>query len=411
MSRAADCDAIIVGAGIQGATMAHEMARRGLRAVVLEGSEPGSANTAASFGVLHGGLRYLQRLDLARWLRSRREQSWFLREMPELAQPLPCVMPLYHGSRRSPALFRTAFLAERLAAVCDRETSLLPGGSLLAPTDVLPAYPLLRTGLIGAARWHEGLLDGRAAVGKLLATAAREARALRITAEATRLVMRGGAVTGVFARTPSGDIEVQSPTVLVCAGAATRALVAKFDRDYPQLTSAALAFNLLLAMPAPQGVALGVSPVPGRGRSLFLRAEAGQLLAGTWYAPWHGKPIAGDAIGVPSALIERALVELRACLPGTAVSREQVLAVRAGLLPDLDGSGRELREHDVFIDHGSKGGPRGLWTLLGTKLTTARALSERAATRVWPQSAVVASSPPAATHDTLRNNGRPEVHR
>jgi hypothetical protein len=38
-------------------------------------------------------------------------------------------------------------------------------------------------------------------------------------------------------------------------------------------------------------------------------------------------------------------------------------------------------------------------------------LSERAATRVWPQSAVVASSPPAATHDTLRNNGRPEVHR
>jgi hypothetical protein len=64
----------------------------------------------------------------------------------------------------------------------------------------------------------------------------------------------------------------------------------------------------------------------------------------------------------------------------------------SGLLPDTDGTGRRLRSGDVFLDHGRAGGPKGLYTLLGTKLTTAQALSEYAASRIWPGRPVSACS-------------------
>jgi glycerol-3-phosphate dehydrogenase len=172
--------------------------------------------------------------------------------------------------------------------------------------------------------------------------------------------------------------------VVVCAGPRTRALACRFDRDYPQLSCATLAFNVLLDAPAPRGLAIAVSAVPGRGRSLFLREFEGGLLAGTWYVAQRE-----SASAVPSgADLQAALAELQRCLPDFDCSPDRVRAVPAGLLPDMDGSGRVLRTRDVVIDHGRVRGPRGLYSVVGTKLTTARALSERVTKHIRPRSRV-----------------------
>ena len=43
----------MVGAGIVGAAIARQLARRGARVVVLDGSEPGAGVTARAFGWIH----------------------------------------------------------------------------------------------------------------------------------------------------------------------------------------------------------------------------------------------------------------------------------------------------------------------------------------------------------------------
>ncbi|MGZ8253379.1 MAG: FAD-dependent oxidoreductase [Burkholderiaceae bacterium] len=385
MSSTLEADAVIVGAGIQGATLAFEMARRGRRAIVIERGEPGAGNTEASLGLLHGGLRYLQKVDLPRWWRSKREQAWFMRELPEYVRALPCVMPLYRGTPRSPALFRAAFGIDRCGLPFAPSLRRLPAGRLLMEAAVQPGYPLVRACLIGGAHWHELLLASpKAAVQRLLTLAAIHAGASLVHGDAIELLTRRDGVAGLGVDTGQGSVELRAPVVVLCAGATTYALAQRFDRPERRLSSAMLAVNLLLDLPVPHGVALGLSPVPGRGRSLFLREDGGRLLAGTWYLPAQNTSADRRSIDVPASLIDGALDDLAKCLPGLVVDSHRLLDVRAGLLPDTDGTGRVLRERDVLHDHGAAGGPRGLWSVLGVKLTTARALSARAATRIWP---------------------------
>src|SRR5512137_1904921 len=88
-------DVIIVGGGIYGVMLALEAGKRRQRALLLEQEDFGGATSLNHLRTIHGGLRYLQSLDLPRCLESIRERRWFLANFPALVQVLPCLMPLY----------------------------------------------------------------------------------------------------------------------------------------------------------------------------------------------------------------------------------------------------------------------------------------------------------------------------
>ena len=69
-------DLIVIGAGIHGAAAALEATRRGLNVLVIDRGDFGGETSWNSLRVLHGGLRYLQNLDLARFRESVRARSW-----------------------------------------------------------------------------------------------------------------------------------------------------------------------------------------------------------------------------------------------------------------------------------------------------------------------------------------------
>lgn len=357
-------DVIIVGGGIQGAAAALEASRRGQRAVLIERGVVGSGASANSFGIVHGGLRYLQSLDLPRWRTSRREQAWFQATFPELVEVVECAMFLYRGCFRSPTLFRTAFALDRM---------LGGGANGRVVKDLETSLPIERIRLIGAAVWTEaGFQVPSALVGRLLAMA--EGVVVRERTAVSGLRVVDGVVEGV--ETAAGP--VFAPRVFVCAGAANRSIAARFDKDRPELSARTLAFNLLFDLPYSEPVITAVSPTPGRGRSYFVRSHEGRLLAGTAYIE------ASQGTTVPEAAINDLRADLAKALPGLALDRVPIAEVWSGLLPDRDGTGRKLRAHDLLIDHGAQGGPRGLYTLHPTKLTTTRDLAARAAAAAWP---------------------------
>src|SRR5690349_19432236 len=68
-------DIVIIGGGIYGAMLHLEAARAGLRSALVERGDFGGATSENSLRIVHGGLRYLQNLNVARSVESTRERS------------------------------------------------------------------------------------------------------------------------------------------------------------------------------------------------------------------------------------------------------------------------------------------------------------------------------------------------
>jgi hypothetical protein len=105
----------------------------------------------------------------------------------------------------------------------------------------------------------------------------------------------------------------------------------------------------------------------------------GRTLAGTRYLP-----AAPDLGGGPREEdVAAFLADLEAALPGFEARRAPVAQVLWGWLPATAEGGSVTSSRPVIHDHGAAGGPAGLWSVSGVKLTTARGLAERVLARVF----------------------------
>ncbi|MEZ4484846.1 MAG: hypothetical protein R2864_09680 [Syntrophotaleaceae bacterium] len=87
----------------------------------LKKQDFGSQTSFNHLRILHGGLRYLQSLDLRRFRDSVAERSWFLRHLPGLARPVDCLLPLYGNGLHRPAV---AFAPLWPSMVCWRRIAI-----------------------------------------------------------------------------------------------------------------------------------------------------------------------------------------------------------------------------------------------------------------------------------------------
>lgn len=369
-------DAIIVGGGIQGVSLALAAARRGLRPIIVERKALGAGASGASYGIVHGGLRYLQTMDIPRWQRSRRAQAWYLEEFASHVRPLRCVMPLYKGSLRSPLLFRAALtLEEKLIKLFDKP-SPLPATYLLTADEVLQDFTIPTTGLAGGACWYDAeVSDMPGLLNTMLARAGLDKTAVLAPYEAQHLIMDHDRVCGLQVANPKTgkSMELKADVVVNCAGA----WAGSWQKMAPCPTAHTLAFNLLLDTTLPGYGALAVSARPGKGRSYFIRPHAKGVFAGTYYRPAPGS----KEPEVDPHDIQAFLDDLNRALPQLDLRPSSVKAVSAGLLPDTDGSGKSLSSREQVIRHKIQ----GFYSIIGGKFTTAPLLSEEAAELIWPK--------------------------
>ncbi|MHC4109363.1 MAG: FAD-dependent oxidoreductase [Planctomycetota bacterium] len=370
-----DHDLLIVGGG---------SARRGYRPLLLERADFGGETSWNSLRIVHGGLRYLQRLDLPRFRESVAERRWFLRHFPDLVRPLQCLMPLYgHGLRR-PAVMKTALALNDLMARRGNSgvspDSALPRGRLLDPAETRRVAPAVRVhGLRGAVEWWDASIED---APRLLMEGLRWAAAAGATClnyvEVTEVLTEDGHVDGVAAkdRLLGSEFRFRAPVVVDCAGPKAGRLAGFHPSTF---SPPSLAFNLLLDRLPPSDAAMAVTPTTG-GPTYFLRSWQGLLLAGTYHA---SRPPAVDEARPTPSEIREFLKDLNASLPGLEVDEGDVLRVMAGLLPATRPGRTELATKPRILDHADRGGPPGLLSVSGIKYTTARAVAERVLRRVF----------------------------
>lgn len=381
-------DLLVIGGGIYGLTVAADAAQRGLSVALVERDDFGSANTFNHLRTIHGGLRYLQSLDLARARESVAERRTLAHIAPQFVRPLPFVLPLTSLLFKGPWMMRAGFLLDSLVAH-DRndgvsESHRLPTGQVLTATDARLRFPLLRDNrLYGAALWYDYVVteSDRLTLSWALA-AANHGAVLLNHVEATQLLRDGNRIVGaaVVDRLDRGSlgelaqrpIEVAARVVVNATGGDIDGLLAaeRLSTGTPMLR----AMNLVTRL---NGGEAAVGAQTASGRALFMVPWRGQALFGTW----ESAAICGPADRTPSSDDVDAFVrEVAAAYPGCGLSRHDVTLVHRGIVPAVvDSQGRvALEGHQRLCDHATATpAVDGLISIAGTKYTTARAVAQQ----------------------------------
>src|SRR5689334_22741888 len=101
-------DLLIIGGGIHGAAVARDAVGRGLKVMLAEKGDYACATSSASSKLIHGGLRYLERLEFGLVRESLVERAQLLNAAPHLVTPLRFLLPVYDWQRRQALTLRAA---------------------------------------------------------------------------------------------------------------------------------------------------------------------------------------------------------------------------------------------------------------------------------------------------------------
>lgn len=385
-------DVLVIGAGVLGACAAWDAALRGLSVALIDAGDFASGTSSNSLKIVHGGLRYLQHLDLRRMRQSIGERSMWLRIAPHLAEPLPILVPTYGYGMESRLVLRTALLVNDVISA-DRNRGLapdrrLPAGRAVSRRECLELAPELEaTRPTGGVMFYDAQWFNSERLVLEIVQAAQEAGAAAVNHTAFEaLVGRNaeGVSVRLHDRLSDDRLTVRSRTVINAAGPRVAEVAAELTgRPGAADVHYSVAMNLMFKGLGHRvafsfaGAAADATAVVRRGRrQLFIVPWRGRSVIGTAHFPLQGEP---GRFAPSESQIGEFLAEINGGWPGRPFRREEIALVHAGLLPDEPKGGVDtvrLLKHPRIIDHAPEGAP-GIISAASVKYTTGRWLAER----------------------------------
>jgi len=389
-------DLVIVGGGICGAAAAWDATQRGLSVALLDRADFGGETSANSLKVVHGGIRYLQHLDVARVRESSRERTALLRIAPHLVHPLPVLVPTFgHGLRGAEAL-GTAFAllngltADRNRGVADPDRRI-PRARLVSGSRVRAWHPELDApGMTGAGLFWDGQLYNPARlVWEFVRTAGRAGAVAANYCEVGGFLRRGSRVVGVAVcdRLSGERFDVRSRMVLNAAGPFAGQLEVRSGARAPGRIPLSRDMAVVIRRRLVRERALAVQTkyhdpdaFLSRGpRHLFVVPWRDVTLVGVNSIVYDGDP---NCLAVTASEVEGFLDEINDAEPRFGLTPDDVALVHAGLLPigadALVGANVSFGKRAHVVDNARADGVDGLVTAVCNRYTTARGVAERA---------------------------------
>jgi glycerol-3-phosphate dehydrogenase len=190
---------LVIGGGVVGAGVALDAATRGLSVGLVEARDFGSGTSSRSSKLIHGGLRYLEQLNVGLVREALSERSLLLQRIaPHLVHPVSFLFPYTHWWERAyVGLGVTAYDSLGLSM---GQTRGLPGHRQLTRSGALKLAPALkRSALTGALVYWDAQVDDARYVMSLVRTAAGYGAQIASRTQVTGFLREGERVTGVRA--------------------------------------------------------------------------------------------------------------------------------------------------------------------------------------------------------------------
>jgi glycerol-3-phosphate dehydrogenase len=368
-----ELDVVVVGGGVVGAGTALDAVTRGLSVGVLEARDWASGTSSRSSKLIHGGLRYLEQLNLGLVREALAERGLLVQRLaPHLVRPVPFLFPLTHRGWERPYVGAGLALYDALGFGSGHARGL-PHHRHLTRKQALTVVPGLRSdALVGALQYYDAQVDDARHTFTLVRTAAAYGAHVANRAQVTGFLREGERVTGVRAR----DLETGE------AFTVRARVVVNATGVWTDDTQAMVGGRGQISVRASKGVHLVVPRDRIRGESgLILRTEKSVLFVIPWGRHW----IVGTTDtewtldkahpAASSTDIDYVLEHVNAVLR-TPLTREDVEGVYAGLRPLLAGESEDTsalsREHVVAAP------VPGLVMVAGGKYTTYRVMAKDA---------------------------------
>lgn len=365
MGMHAEVDVVVIGGGATGAGVLRDLAMRGLRATLVERGDFASGTSGRYHGLLHSGARYVESDPVS--ARHCIDENAVLRRIaPGTIEPTG---GYFVATPDDPEDYLERFPAGCAAAGIQAEP--------ISIDELFRAEPLLNRRIRAAYRVPDAALEPWELVDANLASA----REYGADAHRYRPVMAferdsAGAITAVRTR----DARSGEEGAIAC-----RAVISAAGAWAGQV--AALA-----------GARLHMKP--GKGSMLILNRRLTSAVVnrlappgdGDILVPVHTVCILGttditvddpDDVRVTRPEVEALLADGERLVPGLSSAR--ILRAYAGSRPlydaqELEGPNRHSESRDIsrahhVIDHGTRDGVSGLWSIVGGKLTTYRLMA------------------------------------
>ena len=390
-------DIVIIGGGSFGACAAWDASLRGLSVALLERGDFCQATSANHFKIVHGGIRYLQHLDIKRVRESSKERNALLRIAPHLVKPLPIVVPTYGYGLKSKAVLSVGFKMydaitfDRNDGI-DDQSRMIPASSTISRSQTLKLFPELNAdGLTGAGIFADGqMINPPRLVLSFVRSSVEMGATVANYVEAKKFLMRGDRVIGVEAqdRQTGETFEVRGKVVLNSAGPwAERLLdqhsnlklhpVQTFSRDACFIVKKQLSGKYGLAV---SGRTSDPDAILSREqRHLFIAPWRNYSLIGVWHVVYGGDP---DQITVTPDNLSTFLGEINDAYPQLDLGLKDIIRWNAGLTLFGENKAGSVNlsygKRSVLYDHARENNVEGLLTLIGVRATTARGMAEKA---------------------------------
>ena len=363
-------DLIVIGAGINGAAVAREAALSGLNVLLLERNDISAGTSSVSSRLIHGGLRYLEYAELGLVYESLDERERLLTLAPHLVAPLELCIPLYRDSRRKPWQISIGLTLYDWLAV----NQSVPRHRSLSRDALLARLPGLRSdGLLGGATYYDAQIAyPERLVLENVRDAVDQGATLVTYAQVTRILLERGAASGVEWRTRAGaSARARAPLLVNAAGPWVDEVLGELP--HTRLIGGTKGSHLVVA-PFPGAPASGLYVEAGAdGRPFFILPWNGLYLIGTTDERFDGDP--GDA-RIDEREWRYLIEETERVFPGAAPLGPRVLYTCSGVRPlphrPRAAESAITRRHLIRRHRSAK----GLYSIVGGKLTTHRALAE-----------------------------------
>jgi glycerol-3-phosphate dehydrogenase len=390
-------EVVVIGGGITGAGVALDAASRGYSVALLERGDYAEGTSSRSSKMVHGGLRYLQNLDLGLVREALLERQLMVQLAPHLVYPTPFLVPSFAEERRDRRVGLGLNMYDVMATTRvgrsrremrsskeeDEDYYWSPDRHRTIPRDeVLEMIPSLASrDPRDAYLFYDCQTDDVRLVLTVLGEAERFGAAMLNGAEVTEVLHEHGRAHGVaFVEAESGErIEVGADNVINATGVwADRIRPEEVieEEDVPRISPSRGTHVLLDRGKLSTGRAACIVPA-GAGRAIFALPWYGRTLVGTTDNDFdgdidHPQPGSDD--------VEYLLDAVNAFF-GVSLSDSDLVGAYAGVRP-LISTGDPKKSVDISRKAELYETSSGMLTITGGKLTTWRRMAKQTVDRM-----------------------------
>jgi glycerol-3-phosphate dehydrogenase len=390
-------EVVVIGGGITGAGVALDAASRGYSVALLERGDYAIGTSSRSSKMVHGGLRYLQNLDLGLVREALLERQLMVQLAPHLVYPTPFLVPALGEERRPRGLGIGLNMYDVMATTrvgrsrremrsskeADEDYYWSPDRHRTIDRDeVLELMPSLGSrDPKNAYLFYDCQTDDVRLTLTILGEAERFGAVMLNGAEVIEVLQRGGRAGGVaFVEAESGErFEVEADNVINATGVFAdriRPEEVVEEEDVPRISPSRGTHVLVDRADLSTGSAACIVPA-GEGRQIFALPWYGRTLIGTTDNDFEGDIERPQPGGEDVAYLLDAVNEFF----GVSLGEADLVGAYAGVRP-LIATGDPKKSVDISRRAELYETSSGMLTITGGKLTTWRRMAKQTVDRL-----------------------------